>query len=367
MNIMNIMLHNVKVGMKISEDISGDSKLLVQKDTVVNDAVLEILRHSSVESVPVYASEKNDTEKAPLEPLTIIPENQETHTEKIRKSEAFKQFEEKFQNKVKTFSVELNDIASRKVDVDVDKLFASASEILSEETNTYQLMDILSNMHYFDDSTYAHSLNVAMLANILGRWLHLDEEELKMLTVAGMLHDVGKLLMPLEIIKKPGKLTDEEFKIMKQHPYKGYQLLISQKVDKRIAEAALLHHEKCDGTGYPMGLKSEGINAFAKILTIVDVYEAMTANRVYRNGLCPFEVIRIYEDEGYVKYDPTYLLPFLQGIADTYLHNTVLLNDGRKGKIAMANKTVCSKPSLIVEGEYIELATHPELTIVSIL
>ncbi|MDE5965272.1 MAG: HD domain-containing protein [Lachnospiraceae bacterium] len=367
MNQINIMLNNVKIGMKISEDVYSDSKLLVQKDTVVNDAVLGHLKYSSVESVPVYADKENEYMQTPFVPVTVIPGNQKTHSEKIRESETFKNFEANFQKKAEEFSTLLKDIADGNTGVDVEQLYAFANEIIAGETNTYRLMDTISHLHYFDSSTYAHSLHVAMLAYVLGCWLHLDEERLKILTVAGMLHDVGKLLMPEEIINKPDKLTDEEYKIIQQHPYKGYQLLLSQKVDRRISETALLHHEKCDGTGYPMGLKSEGINKFAKVIAIVDVYEAMTANRAYRNGLCPFAVIRMYEDEGYAKYDPNYLLPFLQGIADTYLHNNVLLSDGRQGKIVMTNKTVCSKPGIMVGDEYVDLALHPELSIVSIL
>lgn len=84
----------------------------------------------------------------------------------------------------------------------------------------------------------------------------------------------------------------------------------SKKVDENIAQVALMHHEKCDGSGYPIGLKGPKINELAKLITIVDIYEAMTANRCYHQGICPFDVIRMYEDDGYVLYDPKYLVPF---------------------------------------------------------
>ena len=129
----------------------------------------------------------------------------------------------------------------------------------------------------------------------------------------------------------------------------------------------LLHHEKCDGSGYPLGLKGNKINDLAKMITIVDIYEAMTANRCYREGICPFEVIKMYEDEGYQKYDPKYLIPFLQGISDTYLHDTVLLNDGRQGEIIMTNKTALSRPFIMIGDEFVDLSRRPDLNIVSIL
>lgn len=362
MNIVQIMLHRVTLGMTLAEDVYKGSQLLIPKGTVIDDEALNILRYSSIISVAVYG--KDTSQETNIEPILT---EQPTHSEQVRNSESFKKFEENFNEATESFSYKLNDIAKRNEDIDMDELFRSANEIMAGETNTYQLIDILSNIRYFDDSTYAHSLNVALLANILGRWLHFDDKDLKLLTVAGMLHDIGKVLIPVEIIQKPGRLTKEEFDIIKQHPLKGYKLLKEKNIDENIAQAALLHHEKCDGSGYPIGLKGDKINELAKLITIVDIYEAMTANRCYREGICPFSVIRMYEEEGYTKYDPKYLIPFLQGIADTYLHNTVLLNDGRKGEIILTNKSVLSRPSIMVDGEFIDLTRRPDLSIAAIL
>ena len=361
MNIVHIMLHKVTLGMTIAEDIYKGNQLLIPKGTIIDDEVMKILRYSSIISIAVYGKDKSTRRFSTVE----VPK--QTHSEQLRESKEFKQFEKTFHETTESFSYELNDIATRNADVNIDVLFESANEIMASETNTYQLMDILSNIRYFDDSTYAHSLNVAMLANILGRWLHLSEHDLKLLTVAGMLHDIGKVFVPPEIIKKPGRLTEEEFELIKQHPLNGYRLLKEKNVDEGIAQTALLHHKKCDGTGYPMGLKCNKINEMAKLITIVDIYEAMTADRYYRQGICPFAVIKMFEDEGYTKYDPKYLIPFLHGIADTYLHNTVMLNDGHKGEIVMTNRSIISRPALMVGNHYIDLIQHPELDIIAIL
>ncbi len=361
MNVIQIMLHKVTLGMTLAEDVYKGTQLLMQKGTVIDNEALNILRYSSIVSVAVYGKDMNVRDTPSVEPP------KQTHSERIRESEPFKIFEEHFQESTKEFSYRLTDIATKNSDVDIDSLFESANEIMAGETNTYHLMDILSNIRYFDDSTYAHSLNVAMLANILGRWLHMSEKDLKLLTVAGMLHDIGKVLMPPELIKKQGALTSEEYAIIKKHPIEGYNLLKSKNVDEIICRAALLHHEKCDGSGYPIGLKKEKIHDIAKLITIVDIYEAMTANRCYRAGLCPFDVIRMFEDEGYTKYDPKYLVPFLHGISDTYLHNTVLLNDGRKGEIIMTNPNHASRPGIMSGSSYIDLRQQSELNIIAIL
>lgn len=361
MTVKQVMLHKVALGMTIAEDVYRDSQLLVKKGTVVDDEVLQILRFSSIIAVPVYEKDESKNKTA------IVKMPKMTHSETIRNSAEYQKFEEDFQEATEEFTYTLNDIASRNKEVDVDGLFDAANDIMEGTTNTYQLMDILSNIRYFDDSTYAHSLNVAMLANILGRWLNLSDHDLKTLTVAGMLHDIGKVLIPPEIIKKPGRLTEQEFTTIKQHPLKGYQLLKAKGVDENICQAALLHHEKCDGSGYPLGLKGNKINNMAKLITIIDIYEAMTSNRVYRQGICPFAVIQLFEEEGYSKYDPKYLLPFLQGISDTYLHNNVMLSDGREGEIIMTNKIQVSRPGIMVGNDFVDLTKHPELSIIAIL
>ena len=361
MAIKQIMLHKLAIGMTIAEDLYDDSQLICRKGTSVDEVLLKILRATSVISVPIY---KEDDE---TKTLVNLPKNQTTHSEHIRNSESFKKFESSFHKETDSLSKSLNHIASGNEDVDIEGLFNSVNRIIEREDNSYQLMDMLSNIRYFDDSTYAHSLNVALLANILGQWLHFSDQDLKALTIAGMVHDIGKVLIPPEIIKKPGKLTEEEYNIIKQHTVKGYQLLKNKNVEDNIALSALLHHEKCDGSGYPLGLKKERIQDFAKIITIVDIYEAMTANRCYREGICPFTVIRMYEEEGYAKYDINFLLTFLKGIADTYLHNTVLLNDGRQGEIVLTNATTASKPGILIGNDYVDLARQPELNIVAIL
>ncbi|MGN0438080.1 MAG: HD-GYP domain-containing protein [Lachnospiraceae bacterium] len=360
MNVKQVMLHKVTLGMTIAEDVYRDSQLLVKKGTIVDDDVLQILRFSSIIAIPIF-------EKDTKQQTATITLPKKTHSEKVRSSVEYQQFEKNFQEATEEFTYTLNDIASRNKEVNVDGLFDAANEIMAGTTNTYQLMDILSNIRYFDDSTYAHSLNVALLANILGHWLHLSDHDLKTLTVAGMLHDIGKVLIPPEIIKKPGRLTEEEFNIIKQHPQKGYQLLKSKGIDENICQAALLHHEKCDGSGYPLGLKGNKINNMAKLITIIDIYEAMTANRVYRQGICPFAVIQLFEEEGYSKYDPKYLLPFLQGISDTYLHNNVMLSDGREGEIIMTNKVQVSRPVVMIDNDFVDLSKHSELSIIAIL
>lgn len=215
---------------------------------------------------------------------------------------------------------------------------------LFEEKSVQQLFDLLRNLRSITDLVYAHSLNVALTARMLGRWLKMEMHDLNQLTLAGLLHDIGKLTIPEDILDKPGALSDEEFAIMKSHTKRGYDILKNMNLDSRIKKAALMHHERCDGSGYPSGLTEENIDDFAMIIGIADVYDAMTAARSYRSPLCPFQVIANFEKDGYQKYHTKYILTFLKKIAVTYQSNRVILSDGRGCNIAMLNSQDLSRP-----------------------
>ena len=120
-----------------------------------------------------------------------------------------------------------------------------------------------------------------------------------------------------------------------------------------------MHHEKCDGKGYPLGYTSDKIDKFAKIVAIADVYDAMTAARVYRGPLCPFKVIEIFEQEGFQKYDTKYILTFLENVVSTYLSHRVRLSDGREGTIFFINKQKLSRPIIKCDEVVINLLNEP--------
>ena len=143
--------------------------------------------------------------------------------------------------------------------------------------------------------------------------------------------------------------------------------LQSQDVDVHVKNAALMHHERSDGSGYPAKLKGNQIDPYARMVAIADVYDAMTAARCYRGPLCPFCVIEMFETEGFQKYDVSILLPFLENVVNSCLQNRCLLNDGRKVTIIYINKEKLSRPVVQYGEEYINLADQPDLKIEKLL
>ncbi len=300
---------------------------------------------------------------------SVIPEFEEpSHFEKLKASPQYQQFRSEFTENVGVLKASLNQIVEKNTPIKVDDLIGDTMKIIASQSNTFSVFDMLHNMRDFDDLTYTHSMNVAMICNVFAQWLGMSPDEVKLATACGTLHDIGKLRIDDEIIKKPGKLTDDEFKTIQSHPVFGYRILQNQKISEHIKLSTLEHHEKCDGSGYPMHLPGDKIDKYAKLVAIADVYDAMTSNRVYRKGMCPFKVIEIFEQEGLQKYDVVFIMTFLESVVNTYIDNRVALSDGRIGTVKWINKQRLSKPMVQLEnGDFLELAKNPNLSITQIL
>lgn len=350
-------------GMIVAEDVYDlEHELLIEKGTVLTDKLitkLDLYGILTIFSEDVVPSDRRSESS---------PDSGETsYSERIKSSPEFQLFREDFENEVNLFRENMNLVIQKNTDLDVKTLLQKTLAIVANHSGSISLLDMLQNMREYDDSTYTHSLNVALICNILAGWLKLPDDEVELATACGLFHDIGKMMIPYSIIAKPGKLSDEEFATIKKHPTLGYQLLLSQDVDEHVKNAALMHHERNDGSGYPLKLKGNQIDPYARIVAIADVYDAMTAARCYRGPLCPFRVIETFEAEGFQKYDVSILLPFLQNAVNSCLQNRCLLSDGRKGTIIYINKEKLSRPVVQCGDEYVNLADLPDVEIVKLL
>ncbi len=357
----HLLVHNIHPGMIIGKDVYGSNNLLlVPRDTVVTSAIIANLLSHNIISVHIDdTAGPTEDELINVEPVKSNP--------KVKDTKEFKVFEGKYKKSINSLKNEFKDIVDTNAPIDTEEMFMEVANIFPSEMTNLSLFDMLHHMRDYDDSTYNHCLNVALISNVFGRWLCLPPDELKILTLCGLLHDIGKLKIPDSIIKKPGKLTEKEYSIIKQHPYFGYQILAKQNLDPRIAQAALLHHERCDGFGYPMGYDRTKIIDFALIIAIADVYDAMTSARVYREPLCPFTVIKYLESESMQKYDPRYFLTFNEQILNTYINADVKLSNGQIAKVVYINKNDLTHPIVRIGDECMDLSIKKDLEIESIV
>ncbi|MFA7291760.1 MAG: HD-GYP domain-containing protein [Rhodocyclaceae bacterium] len=192
----------------------------------------------------------------------------------------------------------------------------------------------LARLKTADDYTYMHSVAVCALMIALARQLGLDEQQTRTAGLAGLLHDLGKALVPNEILNKPGKLTDDEFAIIKKHPELGHEALLQGSGVGDIAlDVCLHHHEKTDGSGYPHRLKSEEISLFAKMGAVCDVYDAITSNRPYKAGWDPAESLRKMAEWAKGHFDEAVFQAFVKSVGIYPIGSLVRLESGRLGVV----------------------------------
>lgn len=280
-----------------------------------------------------------------------------------RKSRDYRLFNERVIKSAQLLEKSLSEYIVREdEDLNTNKLLKETREIIALSDDPVHTFRMLRRVRRYDDLTYIHSLNVAILCHEFANWMHMPEEEQDILTLAGLLHDVGKMGIPGKIIKKAGLLTDEEYELIKQHPQKGYDFLKKHPLDERIMNAVLMHHERCDGSGYPQGLKADEIDDFAKIVAIADYYDALTSARVYREPHCPFEVFRMLQQER-DKFDSTYLAVFMEGVASFYIGCEVVLSNQKRARMVDTNPTDQSNPIVKMDGLIVNLAMAPDVDV----
>lgn len=353
-----VRIQDLQPGMVVASDVyNRQDQLVLSAGTVLTDKIISRLSIYSIYFVRIKEIEKVKEEEVG-----------ESYAEKVRNSEAFKEFHQEFDETVELMQAVISDFASNEVTMDaVNQVVDEAITMIDAGHKEFNVFDIVHNMRQSSDITYAHSINVAMLCHTIAKWIGMSEEDATLAFTCGILHDIGKLRIPDEIINKTEKLTKEEFELLKTHPIEGYNMLKELPIDKHIKNAALMHHERSDGSGYPIGMKGNEIDKFAAIVAIADVYEAATAPRVYRKGLSPFEVFEMFEKEGIQKYDTHTIMTFMEKLADTYMLNRVRLSNGMIGKIVFINKQALSRPVVKCGETFVDLSKESGITITEII
>lgn len=224
-----------------------------------------------------------------------------------------------------------------------------ANEIYLSVVRNPSALISLTRLKTKDDYTYMHSVAVCALMIALGRKMGIDEDTVKSLGMAGLLHDVGKMAIPDLILNKPGKLTNEEFGLVKSHPERGWEMLKeSDDVDDIARDVCLHHHERVDGTGYPEKLSADNLSLFAKMGSVCDVYDAITSNRSYKDGWSPAESIRKMASWKNGHFDESVFNAFVSTVGIYPAGTLIKLSSGRLGVVTDQSSQSLLKPEVKV-------------------
>ncbi len=240
--------------------------------------------------------------------------------------------------------------------------------IITEFQQQPQVLLSLRRFARMDSYTYEHAIAVGIISYMIAKWIKVPEKEWMQVALAGTLLDIGKTKIDRRILQKPGKLTDDEFEEIKKHTVYGYQIIkASHGLSEGVALAALQHHEREDGSGYPLGLPGSKLHLYSKIVAVADVYHAMCSDRIYQKALSPYEVVEQLVQDSFGKLDPTIVRTFVDGITQFAVGTIVELSDGTIGKIVFTDRNHPTRPMVEAKGRIVNLVESRHLAILRVL
>lgn len=347
--IITLKCSELREGMVIAKDVEKNGRILVKKNMKVTLSIIKKMQDVLlIESIQVY------------DPLGRTISLKEKEIENLNKIENdFNEISDKLKDAFEYIEKDIEYI--KEIRSLTDKIFNKI------DYNNIVIKNIVLHGSK-EDSIYRHGVNVAALSLILGKWIGLSDISLKQLMYSALLHDIGKTKIDKNILEKKSNLTTSEYKCIKSHSVLGYRMVKSiPYMDKNISYGVLMHHEREDGSGYPLGLKGNQIHQFGKIIAIADVFDAINSDRGYKRKKAPFEALQIVKNESLGRLNYEYVKIFLEHIINYYLGEQVILNNGDKCKIIQMNINDLERPLLLKDDNFIDLSKCKELSIKELL
>ncbi|MBE6052911.1 MAG: HD-GYP domain-containing protein [Clostridium sartagoforme] len=340
-----IDIKNLKAGMITSEDLIYNGNVLIGKGVKLTDQMLVKLKS-------LYAFDKVE-----------ISTDEKTSKEALAIKEA--------RNTLKNVSKSVEYIFSNSLNLstsNTNEINNYAKKLLDQVKINNNIIKSIIISGSGEDCIYMHSVNVAVLSYLLGKWSNMPENKLHSLVYASLLHDFGKTKIDKKILDKPTKLTSEEYLTIQTHPILSYNEIKDVPfISKSVLYGVLMHHERCDGSGYPLKLTGEQIHEFAKIIAIADTFDAINSNRIYKKRKKPLESLRIIKEESLNKLDYSLCNTFLKGLESYYIGQNALLSNNSICKIVQIDFNDIESPLVFSNDEFIDLSKNKDLSIIKLL
>lgn len=342
--LRSIALEYLFEGMVLSEDIYNynGAVLLISKENTLTVSKIKQLKEFNAfqRNISVHPETYDMLIRQTLNPFNALQQ------EYMEKSTGYTDIKEQTGNMLSKV------IKSNAVQP--DRVGQIAGEILSKlkEIDPALVFQCINAPNPIDEYLRRHSVNVGLLNGMMGEWLKLDQRIIEQMIIAGLVHDIGKTRIPIDIIDAPRKLTHSEFEVMKMHPIYSYDLLNSeQRFSEEIKLAARHHHEKMNGDGYPDGLVADKISIFARITAVSDVYDAMISKRSYKEADSPFSVLARLAKQQFSQLDMRFVKLFIDHMPMELIGKSVLMSDGSIGVVKFVINEDIENPIVDVNGE----------------
>lgn len=367
----NVSVSKVKPGDKLLQDVQTPlGNILFHKGVVVTSRELEILTAFQVKTASVEQAmdklEKSSEDRAKTAAANNRasskedrPENKEESKSEAALASGFqREYDITFQLIKKVFNNALSGEALPVLDIrnQLEKLLGHIGE--------YNVLTYVPSGLKESDYWYHNSLMTALTSYMIARWNGFPAKDWMQIALGGLLHDIGNTKVSRTILVKPSKLSNDETEEVRRHTVYGYQILKSNAALNEGAKlASLQHHEREDGSGYPLGIASDKIHPYAKIVAIADIFHAMTLSKVYRKAASPYLVLEEIQKDAFGKLEPTYVRVFIEKATQFHNGTVVRLSDGRVGEIVFSDRNHPTRPWVSTNGTIVNLTIERQFYI----
>lgn len=340
---------DLKPGMKLAEEFRINNTLILPSEVFITEVILNKLkRNYYLSQFTVYDNQDSDLE----DNFLGIDEDEIINEIKTNFSVISNNLEKVFLNTNNIIKIEVNEV--REFSNKIRSYLKSPSAVIK---------NIVLNGSG-DDTIFRHSVNVTALSSMLGKWLGFEEKDINLLTYSALLHDFGKTKIPKNILNKAGILSSDEKKLVQAHSKLGYDFAKDIPfLHKSVSYGILMHHERIDGSGYPLGIAGDKIHPFARIIAIADVFDAVNSNRAHKKRKDPFRALNTIQKNSLLKLDYEYCKVFIDHIVNYYIGEKVLLNNGKVCHILQVDKNNMSKPLIMDDKGFVDLNSNNDLFI----
>ncbi|GGA06740.1 HD family phosphohydrolase [Paenibacillus marchantiophytorum] len=349
-----VAVSQLKYGEKLGDNvITKLGNILFNKGKIINDRDIEILKAFLISSVFIESKNGDETED------TV----EET---KLKETTTTSPFQVEYQNMLKLLrSVFLLANGGQPIPI-LD--IRNGLEALIQHIDAYKVLTFAPKNRNLQDYIFHKSIMVSLTSYSLARWHGLPQKDLVQIGIAGLLHDIGTSRVDPAILEKKGRLTDVEMDEIKQHTLIGYQILKNiSGINEGVKLTAVQHHEREDGSGYPLGIKGDKIHMYAKIVAIADIYNAMTNERYHKTALSPYIVLEQLFTDSFGKVDPTLVQVFINKSTQISNGTLVKLSDNRVGEIIFSDRAYPTRPWVNVNGTIVNLTLERNLFIQDVI
>ncbi|QOL26912.1 HD-GYP domain-containing protein [Thalassotalea sp. LPB0316] len=351
-DLSKIAIRDVEMGMYVVSVVNPRTQLSVKSEGFVSSAkTLEKLKKSGVKFIFIDMAKSKHASKPAEQPEpenSIEPEPaKETVDHHKRKVPLDAEMNKavKLYNNAKDLQGKILTSITDSKEIDIAEVSQTTDAIVDSIFRNQDALSCMSRIRMKDEYLVEHSLNVAVLISIFAKHMSYDKQTIEQLALGAFLHDIGKVLIPDEVLNKPGKLTSDEYELMKGHVIKGLEVVKTMDGVPDIALSLIAtHHERLDGKGYPYGLNAEDISIFDRMIAIVDSYDAMTADRVYKAGMHPIQAFKNLIKDSIHSYDNGLVEKFIQSLGLYPVGTLVKLTSGKVGLISGLNKNKPLQP-----------------------